>query len=78
LVKPTSASSCVFGADAVRGTDNRNDLTVTDTARFDVSKSWLSVALSTGAELLYNEHRFRKAHGLADMAWQVDSGCIGY
>ncbi len=31
-----------------------------------------SAALSTGAELLYNEGRFHEALELADMAWEAD------
>ncbi|MCK5786352.1 MAG: fused MFS/spermidine synthase [Candidatus Sabulitectum sp.] len=39
-----------------------------------MSRRWLSVALSTAAELLYNEGRYREALDLADMAWQADPG----
>ncbi len=34
----------------------------------------VAVALSTGAELLYNEGHYREASELADMAWQADPG----
>ncbi len=39
-----------------------------------MGRRWLSVSLSTGAELLYNEGRYRDALELADMAWQADPG----
>jgi len=39
-----------------------------------MGRRWLSVALSTGAELLYNEDRFQEALDLVDMAWQADPG----
>jgi spermidine synthase len=41
-----------------------------------MGRRWLSVALSSAAELLYNEHRFPEALDLADMAWQADPGWI--
>lgn len=37
-----------------------------------MARRWLSAALSTGAELLYNEGRYGEALELADMAWQAD------
>ena len=37
-----------------------------------MGRRWLSAALSTGAELLYNEGRFREESGLADMDWEAD------
>ncbi len=37
-----------------------------------MGRRWHSAALSTGAELLYNEGRFREALELADMAWEAD------
>ena len=39
-----------------------------------MGRRWLSAALSTGAELLYNEGRFQAALELADMAWEADPG----
>ena len=37
-----------------------------------MARRWLSVTLSTGAELLYNEGRYEDALDLADAAWQAD------
>jgi spermidine synthase len=37
-----------------------------------MGRRWLSVTLSTAAELLYNESRFVEALDLADIAWQCD------
>lgn len=37
-----------------------------------MARRWLSVTLSTGAELLYNEGRYGDALDLADAAWQAD------
>ncbi|MCD4707646.1 MAG: hypothetical protein K8S62_07890 [Candidatus Sabulitectum sp.] len=37
-----------------------------------MGRRWLSATLSTGAELLYNEGRYREALELADMAWAAD------
>ncbi len=39
-----------------------------------MGRRWLSAALSTGSELLYNEGRYREALGLADMAREADPG----
>jgi len=39
-----------------------------------MGRRWLSVTLSTAAELLYNESRYEEALELADMAWQSDPG----
>jgi len=39
-----------------------------------MGERWLSVALSTGAELLYNEGRYQDALELVDMAWEADPG----
>ncbi len=39
-----------------------------------MGRRWLSAALSTGAELLYNEGRYEDALELVDMAWEADPG----
>ncbi len=39
-----------------------------------MGRRWLSAALSTGSELLYNEGRFQEALQLADLAWEADPG----
>ena len=39
-----------------------------------MGERWLSVALSTGEELLYNEGRYQDALELVDMAWEADPG----
>ncbi len=39
-----------------------------------LERRWYSAALSTGAELLYNEGRYRESLELADAAWQADPG----
>lgn len=46
----------------------------TETNPTAMGKRWLSVALSTGAELLYNEGRYQDALDLVDMAWEADPG----
>ncbi len=46
----------------------------TETNFTAMGKRCLSVALSTGAELLYNEGRYQDALDLVDMAWEADPG----
>ncbi len=70
-VNPVHAGQILYWSMQLPGA---TELFRTEDPRTAMGRRWLSVSLSTGAELLYNEGRYRDALELADMAWQADPG----